>query len=34
MCTLDDFQKVPEKSRDGGCYGFASAEVRRVIQRG
>ena len=25
---------VPEKSHNGGCYGFASAEVRRVIQRG
>ena len=25
---------VPGKSHNGGCYGFASAEVRRVIQRG
>ena len=23
---------VPEKSRDGGCYGFASAKVVRVIR--
>lgn len=25
---------VPEKSHNGGCYGFASAEVVKVIRRG
>lgn len=25
---------VPEKCRTGGCYGFASAKVKRVLGRG